>query len=400
LRIALLTPAWPGQNTPNGIATTVTYLREGLEACGHEVTIIAGQIDAPHEDDRVIVLPDERWSLLDKLRWRLGDEAVMHRLIARRIAGAVREAERRFGVGVFVMEETYGWAHWLRGEIAMPVVVMLHGPWVLHKTWNVGEDPVADERREAREALALRVVQGITAPSCNVLDATREAYGFPEVPQVVVPNPIPIGSQVRLGVADSVRLEKLLFVGRYDRHKGGDTVIEAFRHLAAQVPGCALSFVGPDHGIALPDGSMQGLDAHLATLPKPIRQRITVMGLRSKTNIAALRQSHGITLIASRYETFGYALVEAMAVGSPIICTRVGGPAEILRHEETALLVPPDDPAAMAKACARLIDNPELAIQLGHAARDHVLRYLTPEAAGRQLAEFLERVVRYDHSRH
>ena len=393
LRIALLTPAWPGENAANGIATTVAYLRQGLEVCGHQVTIIALQIDAPHEDDRVVPVPDTQWGLLDKLRWRLGDEAVLHRLVGRRIAGAVREAECRFGVDVLFMEETQGWAHWLQAEVSVPVVVTLHGPWALHKTLG-NSDPAADSRREAREAEALRSVQGITAPSHDVLEATRRAYGFSEAAaQAVVPNPIPLGVQVLQGGPDPACLQKLLFVGRYDRHKGGDTVIEMFRHLAARVPGCTLSFVGPDRGIALPDGGVQGLEAHLATLPEAVRRRITVLGQRSKTDIAALRQSHGITLIASRYETFGYVMAEAMAVGSPIVCTRIGGPAEILRHEETALMVPPDDPAAMAEACARLINDPELAIRLGHAARDYALRHLSPEAVGRQMVEFLELVV-------
>lgn len=392
MRTALLTPAWPGVNTANGITTTVAYLRDGLESCGHEVTVIALQIDAPAEDARVVVVPERPWTLIDKVRWRLGDDAVPHRLIARRIAAAVREAERRFGIDVFVMEETSGWARWVRGQVSVPVVVTLHGPWALLKALSA-DNPAADARREAREAAALRLVQGITAPSRNVLEATRQAYGFPDVPQAVIPNAIPLDARIWSGSADPAQLRKLLFVGRYDRIKGGDTVIEMVRHLAARVPDCTLSFVGPDRGIALPEGTMQGIDAHLATLPEAIRQQVTVLGQRSKTDIAALRQSHGITLIASRYENLNNTLLEAMAVGSPIVCTRVGGPAEILQHEETALLVPPDDPVAMADACARLIDTPDLARDLGHAARTYAERYLTPAAVGRQLADFLERVV-------
>jgi glycosyltransferase involved in cell wall biosynthesis len=393
VNIALLTPAWPGHNTANGITTSVARLREGLAICGHDVTIIALRIDASHDDDRVIVVPDRGWSLHDKLRWRLGDGSVRHRLKAKRIAAAVRVAEHRFGIDVFVMEETWGWARWLRDQVSVPVVVTLRGPWALHKALNAG-DPASDARREACEAAALRVVQGITAPSRDVLEATRRAYGFPDVPQAVIPNAIPLGSQIWPGSADPAQVQRLLFVGRYDRHKGGDTVIETFRHLAARAPNCTLSFVGPDRGIALPEGNMQGIEAHRATLPEAVRQRITVLGQRSKTDIAALRQSHGISLIASRYENLNNTLLEAMAVGSPIVCTRVGGPAEILRHEETALLVPPDDPLAMSDACARLIDDPDLAIELGHAARDFAERYLTPVAVGRQMAGFLESVVK------
>nr|WP_280861159.1 glycosyltransferase family 4 protein [Pararhodobacter sp. SW119] len=388
----MLTPAWPGQNTANGITTSVAHLREGLESCGHDVTIVAMRKDAYCDDDDVIEVPSCPWTLLDKLRWRLGDDSVPHRLISRSIAFAVREAERKFGVSVFVMEETQGWARWLQDEVSVPVVVTLRGPWAVHKTLNAG-DSVSDAHREAREAAALNMVQGITAPSRDVLEATRKAYGLPDVPQTVVPNAVTPADQIRLAPSDQGQRRRLLFVGRYDRHKGGDTVIDMFNRLAASTAECSLSFVGPDRGVDLPDGSMQGIGAHLAILPEPVRQRITVLGQRSKSEIMKLRQLHGITLIASRYEVFGNVMAEAMAVGSPIVCTRVGGPAEILRHEETALLVPPDDPEAMAKACARLFDDPELADKLGHAAREFAEQNLSPVAVGRQMADFLERVV-------
>ena len=387
MRIALLTPAWPGSMTANGIATTVVHLRDGLEACGHEVTIIALQIDAPHDDCRVIEVPSVRWTLLDKIRWRLGDDAVPYRVTAKQVLLAVQEAERSIGVEVFVMEETQGWARWLCGKVSIPVVVTLHCPRALDSSL------AADVRREAREAAALRVVQGVTAPSRDALDATRRIYGLSKVPLAVVPNPVPTQPEAKELSVDRAQLRKLLFVGRYDVTKGGDTVIEMFRRLAALESDCTLSFIGPDWGIFLPDGKMQGIDAHIATLPEGFRKRVTVLGQRSKAEIAALRQRHGITVIASRYETFGYVMAEAMAIGSPIVCTQVGGPAEILKHEETALLVPPEDPEALADACKRLIDDPALAIRLGHAAHDYATRHLSPAVVGRQMADFLECVV-------
>jgi glycosyltransferase involved in cell wall biosynthesis len=170
-------------------------------------------------------------------------------------------------------------------------------------------------------------------------------------------------------------------------------VIEMFRHLAALEPDCTLSFIGPDWGIFLPDGKMQGSRRISRRCPKVSASGSRCWASAARPEIAALRRRHGITVIASRYETFGYVMAEAMAIGSPIVCTQVGGPAEILKHEETALLVPPEDPEALADACKRLIDDPALAIRLGHAAHEYATRHLSPAVVGRQMADFLECVV-------
>lgn len=71
-------------------------------------------------------------------------------------------------------------------------------------------------------------------------------------------------------------------------------------------------------------------------------------------------------------EGLSNALLEAMAVGLPVVATSVGGNGELVEDERTGLLVPPDDPAALAKALLRMAEQPELAAQLGAAGRHHV----------------------------
>ena len=269
-------------------------------------------------------------------------------------------------------------------RVAIPVVATLHGPWCLHKEIQGHGDARADARREARELRALRCVQGITAPSRDTLDRTSARWDLPKVPCAVIHNPMPIGPGI---MADD--LGNVLFVGRFDLHKGGDVVIEAFAEIARRHSSCRLTFVGPDNGIERPGLPRLTLAAALARLPDAIRQRIDVRGQCSRDEVAALRRTHGITVIASRYETFGGTMAEAMAVGSALVCTRVGGCAEILTHEETALLVPTEDPQAIAEACLRLLNDPELAQRLGAAARSYVKKNLSPEVIGRQMADFL-----------
>lgn len=389
LRIGLLTPAWPGSRTANGIATAVAHLAAGLGACGHEVTIIPFSIDAPHDFPRIVRAPEQRWSLLDRLRMRLGldPDGILHRGVGRRIATAAQEAIDRHGIEVLMMEETQGWATTVSRHVSIPVVVTLHGPWWLHKSFQSPGNTVMSDQREARESAGLRAASAIIAPSRDVLERTREKWGLPAVPSTVLHNSVSLNAKVP--PFDPARLERILFVGRFELVKGGDVVIEAFERLARMHPVCRLTFAGPDVGIPSHDGRKILLSDIIAQLSAEVRNRIDVLGQCSREEVAALRRTHGLTIVASRYETFGGTIAEAMAAGSALVCTRVGGGAEILSDGETALLVPPENPQALAEACLRILGDPALARRLGEAARAYVENHLSPEAIGRQMADFL-----------
>lgn len=389
LRIGLVSPAWPGSNTPNGIATAVAHLAAGLESHGHEVTIIPFSVDAAHDFPRVVCVPEQRWRLSDRIQIRLGwdREGVVQRNVARRIAAAVQEAIALHGIEILVMEETQGWASTIGRHVPIPIVVTLHGPWWLHKAFQPPGSVAESDRRERREAEGLRRASAITAPSSDVLDRTREKWGVPSVPLAVLRNPMPLETEVPS--FDPSRLEHVLFVGRFELVKGGDVVLEAFAEIARRHPSCRLTFVGPDKGIERPGLAPLTLTEALSRLPGDVRARIDVRGQCSRAEVAALRWTHGITIVASRYENFGGTILEAMAAGSALVCTRVGGGAEILSDGETALLIPPEDPQALADACLRLINDPGLARRMGEAARSYVESHLSPEVIGRQMADFL-----------
>jgi glycosyltransferase involved in cell wall biosynthesis len=76
-----------------------------------------------------------------------------------------------------------------------------------------------------------------------------------------------------------------------------------------------------------------------------------------------------LVVVASKAEPFGRTIIEAMAMGKPVVSTAAGGPLEILQDGATGLLVPPDDPSAVADAMVRLACDRRLAAQLGMAGR-------------------------------
>lgn len=392
LRVGFVTPAWPGVRTPNGIVTAVSHLAVGLESAGHEVTIIADMVDAPHDHPRVVAMTDPRLRLVDRLRRKLDPEGGLVRFLVDRHAEAIRRAIALHGVEVVVMEETQGWVGEIRGKVSIPVVATLHGPWWLHRMAGSAPDDAASARREAREAKGLRRVDGITSPSAAVLRQTEALWGLPPVPKAVIPNPFPVPAQ-GIELTDEL-LNHVLFVGRFDHIKGGDLVVDTFARIAAAHPAAQFTFAGPDEGLPRAGGGLDRLSDRLARLPEPIRSRINAVGKQSRDEVARLRARHGVTLVASRYENFGGTLIEAMAAGSAVVATSVGGQQEIATHEETALMVPSEDTEAMANACLRLMRDPSLARRLGAAARRHVSESLAPDVIARRMADFLDSVRR------
>lgn len=393
MRIGLVTPSWPGGATANGIATAVAHLEEGLREIGHDVTIIP-HVHADEADPRVLNLPAPRdWTLLEKINRRLGRNTAAVPIRAEQMTQAIQHAVQTRGIEALIMEESNGIAAMVQENIAIPVVMTLHGPYVLHVKLH-HDDPrsYTIRKRIQREATAFHGCSGITSPSNDVLARMTSLYGTPKNPHIVIPNPVP--TQHRMSASDiRNKLHKLLFIGRFDLHKGGDVVIKAFEEVAAKDEEATLTFVGPDSGVAMPDGSTQFIETALDALPLGVRARVQYQGQMTKPDIEALRYDHGIAIVASRYETFAYTALEAMSCGVPTVATSVGGLAENVHDMKTGLLVPSEDPTAMADACLRLINDPDLAVTLGAQAHEAVTTQFSPAKVARDTEAFIKQIL-------
>lgn len=98
-------------------------------------------------------------------------------------------------------------------------------------------------------------------------------------------------------------------------------------------------------------------------------------------------------VMPSREEAFGVAVLEAAACGRPTIASRVGGVPEVIRDNETGLLVPPGDEAALAQALLRLVRDPETCRRMGEAGRALVQKeYLWNDSLNR-MSQLYENVI-------
>lgn len=148
-------------------------------------------------------------------------------------------------------------------------------------------------------------------------------------------------------------------VGRLAPEKGHDTLIEALPLIAASVPGVKVLVVG--------DGPLRTPLAQLAER-LGVSDRICWVGARSHEETIAHLAAMDVLAVPSRLEGFGLSAAEAMAGGVPVVATRVQGLTEVVAQGETGVLVPADDPAALADAIVGVVRDPGRKARLGHAA--------------------------------
>jgi len=146
-------------------------------------------------------------------------------------------------------------------------------------------------------------------------------------------------------------------VGRLSPEKGQNVLLQALPSVLAAFPqaACVLAGEGP---------ARAALEAEARRLG--IGDRVVFLGLRR--DVPMVLAALDLFVQPSIYEGFGLSLLEAMAAGLPVVASRVGGIPELIEDGRTGLLVPPQDPMALAGAVVRLLGDSEGARRLGEAA--------------------------------
>lgn len=372
LHVALLSPAWP-LGYPNGIVTYVHGLRHGLQQGGHRVSVLAQEGAAEAAADGVHPVRPGWHRRVQRVAHRLtGHPADWTEAAARAIADSVLRLHRRAPVDVLEMEESFGLFEHVQRHLPMPVVVKLHGPAFLslveeERSTSGGVEKIHTERE------ALRMARHVTSPCHDTLQRTRADCGLPDAWGRVIPNPIRFDETVPLWNPEHADPDTLLFVGRFDKRKGGDLAVRAFRRLLCERPTLRLLFVGPDHGIRLGDGGSVGLQAFVEReLPPDLRSRVVILGRRSPQEIVRLRCESAMVLVCSRWDNQPGTALEALMQACPVVAFDTGGMAEVVRHDAFGRLARGGDVADFAAQVAWMLDHPREARAMGVAGRAHV----------------------------
>ena len=230
------------------------------------------------------------------------------------------------------------------------------------------------------DKVATRIpAQGILA--CSQAGAEAQAKLRPARPmRVVYPGaelerfdpaalPSPADARRRLGLPEHVPL--IGIVGRLQRWKGMHVLAEAMPKVLARYPDAHCVIVGGDHAFE-PD------------YPTFLAGRIAALGLETKVTLAGLQsnvpewmQALDVFVHASDREPFGIVIIEAMALGKPVVAGDAAGPREIITDGVDGLLTPYGDADALACAILRYLNDPTFAQRAGAAARRRALQFST-----------------------
>jgi glycosyltransferase involved in cell wall biosynthesis len=153
----------------------------------------------------------------------------------------------------------------------------------------------------------------------------------------------------------------VLQIGRLDAQKAPDDFVRMAAHVVQAQTDARFYLVG--------EGPMQAqLEEQVRTLG--LLQSITLLGRRN--DVPTLLLAADIVTLSSLWEGMPYSLLEAGAMGRPVVCTSVDGSPEVVLDGETGYVVPASDTAAMAEAVLRLIANPNRMVEMGSRARARV----------------------------
>jgi glycosyltransferase involved in cell wall biosynthesis len=193
-----------------------------------------------------------------------------------------------------------------------------------------------------------------------VSGAAREALAPFEARAAVVPN----GVEPRADIPPPADPPVIAYVGRLSSRKGPEVLLDAAALLILKHPRARFVLAGDEFG---------GGDE----LRRELEQKARRLGLGGRVEFRPFREEIAdvfteASVVASPSvlpESFGLGLLEAMSFGRPVVASRLGGPAELVRDGETGFLVPPSEPIALAAALDRLLADPALARRLGEAGR-------------------------------
>jgi glycosyltransferase involved in cell wall biosynthesis len=403
LRICFI--AYRGNMHCGGQGVYLWFLTRELARLGHRVDVLVGP---PYPDpmpfaNAVTELPNERfwgkWFLEDRRHFipqprplRIFGPLNFYELAASYLgflpepmafsARAFREVASRLRAGTRydIVHDVQCLGYGILGirKLGLPVVTTVHHPLTVDRRASFERDQSLREAigtmgfyPVAMQGFVARRLDGVFTSSTESARAIRRDFRIP-------------GERIRM-VANGVDTDlfrpsphaernaaEILCVGRAsDPNKGIGNLIASLARLPQQL---RLTLVDDDH----PDNPARKLARRLGCA-----DRLEITGRIDNAQLVRRYQRASLVVVPSRYEGFGLPAVEAMACGTPVVACAAGALAEVIRSIGGGVLVPPEEPEALAAAIADLMARPEARSMLGKRGNVRVNQvFAWPRIAG------------------
>jgi D-inositol-3-phosphate glycosyltransferase len=283
--------------------------------------------------------------------------------------------------------------YWLSGLVAeqlrfawsgTPMVQMFHTLGEMKNRIARDESERASPSRLNGEAHVVQIADRLIAATPAEEQQLLDLYGANAEKISVVPPGVDLArfhpmdkkaakQQVGIPCGDT----NILFAGRIEPLKGIDTLLLAISILQEKHPqavkNACVAIIGGDPWADDLDAEMARLQELRAQLG--IHDLVTFLGAKDQDVLPYYYAAAEMVVMPSHYESFGMVALEAMAMGTPVIASEVGGLAHLVQHGVTGFHVPSRDPEALAARILELLEDHDLRRQLGRQAYDYAQQY-------------------------
>ena len=380
LRVCLLSVGYPPGDT-HGVSRSTHTLAQGLAELGHEVHVVtAGDRHNVIFRDGAYIhevngADDNRYGSYasqgypNLAHWLNHSHAVYERVRSLRVNHEIQIVDSPLwnldGLVTAVAAEV---------PVAVRVVTSMKQIAAVH-----GQESDENLLLADLEGDLLDMASAIISNSRGTVRTLREIYGLELETTLhhVAPYGIVPAAEEDLPspVAKSSEEATVLFVGRLEGRKGILELFAAIPEVLQQAPQARFQIVGADNSHEDGFRAERRMD-YPGFFKKKYRScadRVDFLGFVDEERLNDLYKGCDVFVAPSRYESFGLIFLEAMNYARPVIGCRAGGPEDIIVDGETGLLVPPQDPSALADAIATLVSSPEQRREMGRAGRRRLL---------------------------
>ncbi|MCZ2126207.1 MAG: glycosyltransferase [Anaerolineales bacterium] len=312
-------------------------------------------------------------------------------------AEGIRQFAEAKGVQYDVIHSHY----WMSGLAAerlsdawggTPIVHMFHTLGEMKNRVARSEDEKADETRLNGERQVLRRASRVIVATLAEMTQLRFLYRADADKMIVIPPGVdtehfyPIAADEAkqfIGLHPESRM--ILFVGRIEPLKGVDTLIQAMSCLGVETL-CEprpvhLAIIGGE-----PDAHPQEMSQEMARLQKMcddlcMGNMVVFLGKRAQNTLPYYYSAAEILVMPSLYESFGMVALEAMACGTPVIASEVGGLGYLVQDGVTGFTIPDSAPETLCQKLSLLLGNSELRDEMGRKAAEYAKDYAWEKVA-------------------
>lgn len=276
-----------------------------------------------------------------------------------------------------------------RGKI-FPVIVRCHTPtFVLQKYCSKSELPVDWEITSNREKYCMYQADALSAPSRDMAAVIESELALSPGTVRVIPNALNVReySFARVNKANTSSKVRIIHVGRLDRTKGIEILMEAIPEVILACPDVEFVFVGPDRSDYTGSTWMTRMTQYFNNAG--VASKVSFLGEIDHAALLVEYAKADIAVVPSiLYESFSYTCAQALAAGLPVVASSIGGIPETVGN--AAVLVPPGDTIALADAFVRVISDAPLRADLAARTIDQCNLFDAPVVAEKMLRFYKE----------